>query len=359
MTATIVDSTGSKGAIVGAIRNASQATGTNFQYLLATAQVESGFNPTAAVSTSSAKGLFQFIDQTWLATVKQAGQQLGYARYADAIVQSPSGRYEVPDAGMRREIMGLREDPAANAAMAGAFTQQNSALLQERIGRTPSEGELYVAHFLGAGGASELINTASQNPDATAATVFPGAAKANPSIFYDKQGHARSVSAVYHVLVARYDVARASPNSVAASAIAAASASGGTPLDLTPPPAAVAGAGNPTTASTATAMLPDLAGAADPRPSFHSLFTDGSREPVSPIVRDLWSSNPRVAAALTGQGGPPAAASAAQPPARNGPMDLFSDRPAEMRASGPGAQSGAQMRRARRAMRPRRRRAAG
>jgi len=100
-----------------------------------------------AVASSSAKGLFQFIDQTWLTTLKEAGPALGYGRYADAIAKSPSGRYEVPDPDMRRKIFSLRDDPAANAAMAGAFTQQNAALLTDRIGRPPTEGELYGGAF--------------------------------------------------------------------------------------------------------------------------------------------------------------------------------------------------------------------
>ena len=164
-----VDSTGNQGgAVIGAIRSAARSTGADFQYLLATAQVESGLNPRASVSTSSATGLFQFVDQTWLTTLKQSGSSLGYARYADAIVQTPSGGYTVADPAMRRDIFALRDDPAANAAMAGAFTQQNAALLSQRIGRSPSEGELYVAHFLGAGGAAQLINLASQNPSTPA-----------------------------------------------------------------------------------------------------------------------------------------------------------------------------------------------
>ena len=84
-------------AVTGAIRQASQATGTSFNYLLATAQVESGLNPQAGASTSSARGLFQFIDKTWLATMKQAGPSLGYGQYAAAITQNASGHYEVRD----------------------------------------------------------------------------------------------------------------------------------------------------------------------------------------------------------------------------------------------------------------------
>src|ERR1700675_4435070 len=207
----IVDSIGSTGAaIVGAIRNAAQATGANFQYLLATAQVESAFNATATVSTSSAKGLFQFIETTWLATMKQAGPALGYGRYADAITTDASGRYVVRDPAMRGEILRLRSDPTANAVMAGAFTKANASALNERLGRSPSEGELYIAHFLGAGGAGRLIALAATNPNAKAADFFPNAAQANTSIFYDRTGAAHSLAQVRNVLTARYDVARGS-----------------------------------------------------------------------------------------------------------------------------------------------------
>jgi len=319
-----VDSTGTQGAaVVGAIRNAARQTGADFQYLLATAQVESGFNPTASVSSSSAKGLFQFIDQTWLTTLKEAGPALGYGRYADAIAQTPSGRYTVPDPAMRRQILALRDDPAANAAMAGAFTQQNAARLRQNIGRSPTEGELYVAHFFGAAGASRLINLASQTPDVAAARVFPQAAKANPSIFYDRQGQARSVIGVYRELVGRYDVARATPP-VAPTAVAAAAplnVVATAPAPVAPPVPSVP----PVPANVATSAP------ANAQPGFHSLFSDNQGQPVSRFVRDLWTSSPRVAAALTRQSGPPTAPPNA-PSSDGAPLDLFSDRPSNVKA---------------------------
>ena len=78
----------SRARIAGAIKQAADTTGTSFEYLLSTAKMESNFNPKAGASTSSARGLFQFIDQTWLGTVKEAGAQLGYGKYADAITKS-------------------------------------------------------------------------------------------------------------------------------------------------------------------------------------------------------------------------------------------------------------------------------
>src|SRR5580698_2977216 len=108
----LVDSSGyaAGSTVTGAIREASAATGTSFNYLLATAQVESGLNPQAGAATSSARGLFQFIEQTWLATMKQSGGALGYGRYADAITKNASGSYAVRDPTLRGEILKLRSD---------------------------------------------------------------------------------------------------------------------------------------------------------------------------------------------------------------------------------------------------------
>ncbi len=161
--------------ITGAIRQAARSTGMSFEYLLTTAKIESSLNPTAQASTSSAKGLFQFIDQTWLATVKSAGAALGLGQYASAIVDN-NGQYEVPDPAMRSAIMKLRSDPNASALMAGAFARNNAAQLSSAIGRAPTEGELYIAHFLGSDGAGKLINAMQSQPRANAAAMFPQAA---------------------------------------------------------------------------------------------------------------------------------------------------------------------------------------
>jgi Transglycosylase SLT domain len=315
----LVDSSNSTAgsAVIGAIRQAAQATGTSFQYLLATAQVESGLNPQAGASTSSARGLFQFIEQTWLATMKQSGTALGYGQYADAISKTASGKYEVADPVMRSAILKLRNDPAANAAMAGAFTKENAALLSQRLGREPSEGELYIAHFLGVGGAAKLISAAAGNPGGSAASLFPSAAHANTSIFYDHTtGAARSLAQVRDVLTARYDVATrerpVSGTSVAQATLpgAASNAASGTapnavsavsPVSATTPVAIPPGMPTPNAAKTAAAAVPDTAGmtsafaAATPQRTaaqtdvFHSLFSDPGRStPVAAVVSQLW-----------------------------------------------------------------------
>ena len=73
--------------ITGAIQQAAKSSGISFEYLLTTAQIESNLNPAAQASTSSAKGLYQFIEQTWLGTMKADGLANGYGKYADAITR--------------------------------------------------------------------------------------------------------------------------------------------------------------------------------------------------------------------------------------------------------------------------------
>lgn len=271
-----VDPSGNHATVTGAIRQAAQATGTNFQYLLATAQVESNLNPDAKVATSSARGLFQFIEQTWLATMKEQGPALGFGAYADAIVRLPSGRYGVSDPQLYERIMNLRSDPSANALMAGAFTRINADVLTERLGRAPSEGELYVAHFFGPLGASRLIGLAESRPLTPAAEVFPAAARANPGIFYDRNGQARSASDVYRQLVRRYDMARGAPkDGVTAVADAAPVAD----------PAAV----TETLAAASQFQLP-VPQEDDGDSVFHGLFHTGPRrEALAPVVSALWT----------------------------------------------------------------------
>src|SRR5438876_11979375 len=70
--------------IAGAIKQAANTTGISFEYLLATAKMGSNFNPKAAASSSSARGVYEFIAHTWLGTVKEAGAQLGFGNYPGA-----------------------------------------------------------------------------------------------------------------------------------------------------------------------------------------------------------------------------------------------------------------------------------
>jgi hypothetical protein len=312
--------------IAGSIKQAASTTGASFEYLLTTAKMESNFNPKAAASTSSARGLFQFIDQTWLGTVKEAGSQLGYGKYADAITKNPAGGYSVSDPTARAAIMKLRDDPEVASSMAGVLTQSNSFKLTGKIGRRPTDAELYMAHFMGVGGAGKLISSAEDNPQASAVRMFPNAAEANRSIFYDRSGRGRSVSEVYSVLNSRYASAANSP--ATRTAMAAAGGDVVRPLTVASTTPAVPAIDNaaylssfPDSRSVTPVAAMSQTASMQPGPIFRSLFQAGERtQPISPAVQELWGKGSSVASATT-------ALSGRTPEVRApGRLDLFSDR---------------------------------
>jgi hypothetical protein len=195
MGAGAVDSVGTN--VETALRRAASATGVDFGYLLRTARRESGFDPSAQASTSSAAGLFQFVEQTWLATLKRHGAAHGYGRYADLIQQGSDGRLHVEGgAEARQAVLNLRYDPHAASVMAAALANDHAAYLRGRVGREPTGGELYAAHFLGPQGSARLIEAYNANPGAAAAAYFPEAAAANRGVFY-RDGRALTVAELY------------------------------------------------------------------------------------------------------------------------------------------------------------------
>jgi hypothetical protein len=178
-----------------AIARAAQATGVDFEYLLAQAKLESSLDPSARAPTSSAAGLYQFTNGTWLKTLERHGASHGMD-WANALIAG--GR--VADPTMRAQIMAMRYDPDTSALMAAELASDNRADLTGLLGREPDAAELYLAHFLGSAGAREFLTALNTNPGESAAAVLPKAAAANRKIFFDATGAPRTVAAVMDVL---------------------------------------------------------------------------------------------------------------------------------------------------------------
>ncbi len=192
-----VDGSGASPHVIRAIQNAASKTGVDFSYLMQKASQESSFDPMAQASTSSAAGLFQFTNQTWLHMIKNYGDQYGLGNYVAQITVDSSGRLTVENVNARQAILALRKDPQISAEMAGEFDKENAAVLQQKVGGKIGGTELYLAHFLGASGASSFIREMRNNPKAPAAEILPTAAAANESVFYSKSGEARSLQQIY------------------------------------------------------------------------------------------------------------------------------------------------------------------
>lgn len=182
-----------------AIGAAAQRTGVDFSYLLAQAKSESGLNPTAKAGNSSATGLYQFLDQSWLAIVKRHGTEHGFGWAADAITPRSGGGFSVSPQ-YRQAVMNLREQAGPASLMAASYASDNAQSIGRSIGREANATDLYMCHFLGLGGATKFLQACNAAPNASAASVFPREAQSNRGIFYERDGSARSLSEVYQLM---------------------------------------------------------------------------------------------------------------------------------------------------------------
>ncbi len=158
-----------------AIARASAATGVDFNYLLAQAKIESALDPSARARTSSAAGLYQFTAGTWLETLDRHGARHGLG-WADDAIDRSSGRTAVHP-GMRGHLMALRFDPNASALMAAELARDNAGELRGVLGREPDSAELYLAHFLGAGGAAMEGGAPDWGPSSPSAALQMASAR--------------------------------------------------------------------------------------------------------------------------------------------------------------------------------------
>ena len=151
---------GSYDALKDTITAASKMVGVDEKLMAIMAAIESGFNYSVKAGTSSATGLYQFIDSTWKYMVKNYG-----AKYGIAAGTSP-------------------QDPRANAVLGAEFLKMNMGRLAPTLGRAPTYTDMYLAHFMGDGGAKKFLKAMQQDPNAVAPNIFPKEAAANPTIFY-------------------------------------------------------------------------------------------------------------------------------------------------------------------------------
>ena len=120
--------------------------------------VESGNNCSAKNPLSTAAGLGQFIESTWLRIIRD---------YRPDLVAGRS----------RGDILNLRYDCAIALAMTTALTRESASYIRSR-GHAVTPGNLYLAHFLGVGGAAKALGS---SPDASVLSAFgAGVVRANP-----------------------------------------------------------------------------------------------------------------------------------------------------------------------------------
>ena len=151
--------------VMDAIRSAAQESGIDPHLLAAVAWRESRFDPEARSQRSSAKGLLQFTEGTWLQAIRDYGAQHGAGDYAAAVQTQRSGALGVPDARLRADILQRRSDPVLSAKLAADGMRLQQAAMQHRLGRSLRSADLYLLHVLGPSGSARFLSAVAQHPN--------------------------------------------------------------------------------------------------------------------------------------------------------------------------------------------------
>jgi len=180
MLSSLTERAGAK--IAGSIERASHKTGVDFAYLMQQAGAESSFQAEAKAKTSSATGLFQFIDRTWLSMVERYGE-----------------KYGVDTTQPKQDLLALRKDPELSSYMAGELAKENESVLQSLLGEDAQIGstELYFAHFMGPARAAGFLSAHSENANLRGADLFPKEAQANKAVFFDQNQRPKTLAEIY------------------------------------------------------------------------------------------------------------------------------------------------------------------
>jgi hypothetical protein len=173
--------------LVETIVKAAQATEADPVLLMAIADKESSFSTAVRAKTSSATGLFQFIDSTWLKVVRDFGARHGLKKEARAIVWVDD-ELVVADPAERARILELRREPYLSALLAAEMLKRDAGRIARRIGRDLTHGETYLAHFLGPDDAERFMEKVVGEPNSIAAKLLPKPARANKPIFFGNSG---------------------------------------------------------------------------------------------------------------------------------------------------------------------------
>ncbi|MCW5729368.1 MAG: lytic transglycosylase domain-containing protein [Alphaproteobacteria bacterium] len=191
--------------VIRSLAEASRRSGVDFRFLVAQADMESGLDTTARAATSSAAGLFQFIEQTWLGLMREHGSRLGLGELSRAIEADSNGRLRLADARTRQKLLDLRHDGRIAAELGAEYARANARRLEGVLGRPAQPVEIYLAHFLGPGGAAQFLKARAENGTASAAALLPAAAEANRAVFYESNGLPRSLDQVHARFAAKLD----------------------------------------------------------------------------------------------------------------------------------------------------------
>ena len=181
---------------VKALQSVEQDMKVDPHLLLSIALTESSFNSKARNHHSSARGLLQFTNVTWLTVIRDFGARHGFAQYAASITTDRDGHLTVKKPRIRRAILALRDDPVLETLMTAERLQQERGSFEARLGRPARAADLYFLHLLGPAGAVHFLSELSENSNASSVETVGSVAVPNAGLFI-KNGEPMSVSQAY------------------------------------------------------------------------------------------------------------------------------------------------------------------
>ena len=201
---THLEEKGQDGAVISNLYKASIKSGVDFELLLVKAILESDLGRFKEARHSSARGVFQYIEPTWLVLIKRYGKQIGYPEYARAVsVSKRSGipYFKGPAKYLRPEILALRYDPEASALIkAYQIKEETDVIRSFKRSKKVTATDHYIAHMMGLALAKELYDLKYKNSVIAVARLnkpeMREAAKLNRLFFYDGK-RALTATAVY------------------------------------------------------------------------------------------------------------------------------------------------------------------
>ena len=187
--------------VLSAIRLAHLYTDIDFGFMMELADAESGFKPDIKSKRSSATGMYQFIDDTWLKTIKSYGHKYGLGIYADQVEfytdDNGKERAIINNPIIHQHVLELRTNPRISALLAAEFTLENDNKLSCYLNRKINRTERYLAHFFGPEDVVHFIRAFNNNPNQIAADLFPDSAKANPGVFKPWRKGSQTIKQIY------------------------------------------------------------------------------------------------------------------------------------------------------------------